>query len=255
MIFSYEDLLSGEAVFFDGVGHIRSPKLKELTPERGIGLSTYYFYLNILSWDKNRFLELTKRLNLKGSEIVEKYERFTYFDVLTVLGSKLLEEVLTFFLCEKAVWDEEERKYIVFEAAPNPTSNTGKRIGEITFENFDELRAAILQMNYIKLGQPKDLTFASEHAREVWERTQGYLSKHAARETETLSIGNVTSKLCAIHHSYNLLNVYELTVFQLYDQFFQCGYLRTIDLNERIYSNYGGEKFNMRDWMKPVKNL
>ena len=60
------------------------------------------------------------------------------------------------------------------------------------------------------------------------------------------------SKLCAANIGYTLFNIYELTVFQLYDQFFQYGYLRAMNLNEMAYSNHGGEKFDIQAWLKPI---
>ena len=52
MKFSYEDLISGDAIYVDGVGHLRSPQLKELKPTQGIGTWNYNLFLSMLSWDK-----------------------------------------------------------------------------------------------------------------------------------------------------------------------------------------------------------
>ncbi len=47
----------------------------------------------------------------------------------------------------------------------------------------------------------------------------------------------------------------KVTVFQLYDQFFQYGYLRAMDLSEMAYSNHGGKDFDIQAWLKPITNL
>ena len=65
-------------------------------------------------------------------------------------------------------------------------------------------------------------------------------------------LANIISKLCAVHPSYNLLNIYDLTVFQLYDAFFQYGYMRSTSLSEQIFSNHGGNSFKFENWLKPI---
>ena len=58
-------------------------------------------------------------------------------------------------------------------------------------------------------------------------------------------------------HKYIFATPYlnEVTVFQLYDQFFQYGYLRAMDLSEMAYSNHGGKDFDLQAWLKPITNL
>ena len=69
-----------------------------------------------------------------------------------------------------------------------------------------------------------------------------------------LQLGNIISKLSCVSTGYTLLNIYNLTVFQLYDQFFQYGYLRAMDLNEMAFSNHGGKNFDIQAWLKPIIN-
>ena len=67
-----------------------------------------------------------------------------------------------------------------------------------------------------------------------------------------MSLGNVISKLCVVSNSYNLLNIYELTVYQLYDQFSQYCFLRSAEFGERVYSIHGGKKFKFEQWLDPI---
>ena len=61
-----------------------------------------------------------------------------------------------------------------------------------------------------------------------------------------MQLSNIISKLSCVSVGYTLLNIYDLTVFQLYDQFFQYGYLRAMDLSEMAYSNHGGKDFDLQ---------
>lgn len=159
-------------------------------------------------------------------------------------------------MVEDLVWDEKGRCYLVV----NP-ENQQEIVGEINRDNFEDVRRLMLQFNFV--GLDKDETPAAhstDKAKELWEKTQGFLKEQAEAEVKEdkpeYHLSNIISKICAIHPSYNLLNVYGLTVFQLYDSFFQLGYMRSANLSEKIFSNHGGDKFHFEDWLKPIlKNV
>jgi hypothetical protein len=249
MKFTYEDLLSGDSIFAKGIGHLRSPKLKELNPTAGVGSWTYNFYLNVLSWDKETFLKCIK---LTGGEnktqALLQNEKLNVFDVMTLISFKpFLFETMSFFVTEKLSWDAKARAFFVIDERE-------EKVGEINRENFEDVRDMMLQLNYINLEETRCPKFSSEEARKTWERVQEYKKKTNlnSSQNKTLGIGNIVSKLCVASAGYNLLNIYELTIFQLYDQFFQCGYLRAMDFNEMAFSNHGGDNFNLQDWLKPI---
>lgn len=260
MHFRYFDLLSGEPVLVQGVGHLRSPQLKNIYPLSGVGYDGYNLYRAFLSWDKEQVLKYDKLFNFRGVDRVEaNAESLSAFDVVTLLPPTraLCIEVMSFFMVENVVWDEDNRKFVAYL-----TDDDGQHVsGEINRSNFEEVRNMMLQLNYINLE--KDVVephHTSEEARRLWEKAQGFLRKQAEKESgedkPEYHLSNIVSKICASHPSYNLLNIGELTIFQLYDTFFQFGYMRSIQLSERIFSNHGGDKFNFNDWLKPIsKNI
>lgn len=257
MQFDYFDMLSGEPVYLKDVGHIRSPLLKELRPMSGVGYQEYNVYLNFLSWNKEEVLKYDRLMQLRG---VDKLDRdiFNVFDVITLLiqTREICRRVLSFFMVEDLIWDEAGRRYLTM--APNETHEP---VGEINRDNFDDVRRVMLQFNFIGLDKDNiPATHSSGKSQELWEKSQAFLKEQAKSEVHEAKpeyhISNIISKICAIHPSYNLLNIYDLTVFQLYDSFFQIGYMRSTDLSERIFSNHGGEKFRFENWLKPIlKNV
>lgn len=254
---SYFDLLSGSPICVDEVGHLRPPVLKEICPTSGIGYNLYNLYLNFLSWDKDKLLQYDKLLELRGSDKLEAAaDKLTAYDIVTLLPQTrdLCREVLAFFMLEDIVWDDAKRKFVA-----TFTDDEGQHLaGEIGRNNFEAVRSLILQMNYIGIDNDDEAStrYSNGHAKELWEKAQKYLKAQAAnrdqKDKTEYHIGNIISKLCAAHPSYNLLNVWDLTIFQLYDAFFQFGYLRCSDLNEMIFSNHGGDKFKFEDWLKPI---
>ena len=247
-LISYEDLLSGDLVYVEHVGHLRSPKLREMRPTEGVGWSLYRTYLFYMKQGKEDLEHLLQA----------EFPDFTVYDIITSLEAlrSLVQDALTFFMSECVMWDAENAVFVSIRILPDGNEEI---VGVINRENFDDVRARILTLNYISLKDADVNTkFASPEAEEAWNRIQKYIQesqkKQAEQEDETVSFGNLLSKLCAIHPSYNYLNVFELTIFQFYDAFFQCSYLRQTGFVESCVSNHGSERFDYEDWLKPVKN-
>lgn len=254
MRFDYFDMLSGEPAYLQGVGHIRSPLLAELKPTSGVGYRAYNLYLNILSWDKSNFLKYGQMMKYSGAAKLDR-GCFNTFDVVTLLPQtrELCRGVLSFFMLEDLIWDEKNRKFLAI--APDEQKNI---VGEVDRDNFESVREIMLQFNYIGLDKEAGatVTHTSDKAKELWERSQAFLKQQAEsashEDKPEYHLSNIVSKVCSVHPSYNLLNIFDLTVFQLYDTFFQIGYMRSADLSARIFSNHGGEKFRFEDWLKPI---
>lgn len=62
---------------------------------------------------------------------------------------------------------------------------------------------------------------------------------------------NLISALCVQHNSINMCNVWDLTVYQLYDQFLRQSYLNQVNIHAMNYAGWGGE-FDPNDWYKKL---
>lgn len=254
MKLKYEDLLSGDSIFIDGVGHIRSPRLSELKPTNGIGTWNYDLYINLLVWDKEELLKFLKVITQKNLFALTKSNMLNVFDIITLLDSsrELVLKMLNFFIEEDVEWADKERKFLTY------SKENHEFIGSINRDNFDDIRDMLLQMNYINLEKASGNTkYASDKAKALWEKAQQHLKTDAAKKTsdKRMRLGNIISKLSCVSIGYTLLNIYDLTIFQLYDQFFQYGYIRAMDLSEMAYSNHGGKDFDIQSWLNPITNI
>lgn len=254
MKFSYEELISGSEIFVPEIGHFRSPKLKELKPTEGIGSWNYNLFLSALSWSKEdviKFLRVSTHQPLKA---LDKADKLNTFDIFCIreYERRLLQDAMSFFITEEILWNEKKRCFETY------TKENGKYVGTINRNNYEEVKDMMLQMNYINVGKSANpAKHSSEKAKNLWEIAQQRLKEQSAKagEKKETTLGNVISKICAAGIGYNLLNIYELTVFQLYDQFFQYGYLRVSDLNERAFTIHGGKNFKIEAWLKPITNF
>ena len=249
----YEDLVSGDPIPINGVGHFRSPQLKELKPTTGIGVWKYRFYINVISWEQEDLIKYLRYVTGKKMKALDKAQNLSVFDIVSIVpnAQTIFTEALGFFMLESLEWDNDSKSFIVY------SSGKKEQIGSINRDNFEVIRDIVLQLNYVNLGNKTMPTkFASKEAEALWQKAQEHLKRanKSHQKDEKMALGNIISKLCAAPTGYTLLNIYELTVFQLYDQFFQYGYLRAMDINEMAFSNHGGKDFDIQAWLKPILN-
>ena len=191
-------------------------------------------------------------MGYRGASKLDK-DVFNTFDVATLLPQtrELYRGALSFFMAEDLVWDNKQHSYIALSA------DNAKAVGAVSRDNFNDIREAMLQLNFIGLDKDNmPATHTTGKSKELWEKAQQFLKHQSEATTKEdkpeYHLSNIISKICAVHPSYNLFNIFHLTVFQLYDTFFQVGYMRSADLSEQIFSNHGGEKFKFEDWLKPI---
>lgn len=250
-MFSYEDLISGDSIYVDKVGHLRSPFLRELKPTQGIGYFRYNFYLNLISWGKFdyiKFLRITGAVGGKGASALENPQIGVYEIVRLIRAAReALQEAMSFFMDEELRWNNKTQSFDAIRKSDE------KVVGNISKDNFEKVRQLMLQLNYVSVKESKAPKFKDEKSKALWEKVQAYQQKLGTpRHDKALELGNIISKLCVASNTYNLFNVYDLTVYQLYDQFFQCGYLRAMSVSERAFSIHGGKKFKMETWLNPI---
>jgi len=263
MNFSYWDMLSGSPIYVDGIGHFRSPFLKELKPGN-VGINLYNTYITILSWGKEDFFE---HLSTNRAIIFNKNPQINLFDMMTKLQPGfigILRDVLGFFLTEKVAWDSSQDCFITARESRDgeipDLEHEGMRftyIGKINRDNFEDVKDMVLQINYMSLGKEGEPKYTSPRAKHLWELAQSKMKETGKKSgvNKWLRLENMISKLCAAQGNYNLNNIYELTVYQLIDQFFQYNYLRGCAINENAYATNGGDKFDFQQWLKPVPQL
>ena len=204
MYFDYFDMLSGEPILLRGVGHIRSPLLRDICPSNGIGYKQYNLHLNFMSWGKEHLLKYDQLMQYRGASMLDR-EQLNAFDVATLLKPtrELYRGVLSFFIVEHIEWSEAERKFLLYKSNSSDADTPPEIVGEITRDNFETVRNAVLQLNFIGLDKDEaPVRHSSEKSKELWEMAQKYLEQQAKTQDTgdgkpEYQIGNIISKLCA----------------------------------------------------------
>lgn len=93
--------------------------------------------------------------------------------------------------------------------------------------------------NHVDSAQPNRKQFRNDKAREIYEKLQRAKKKspqQAKEKQADASLPNLISALCVQHNSINMCNVWDLTVYQLYDQFLRQSYLNQVNIHAMNYA-------------------
>lgn len=230
------DLLSPEPYPLARAGHVRAPTLRQIA---SIGYETYNAYLSLLSL---RGGQLSEACGLPASAGAPPFVLMTASPELRAL----LCTAFSFFLTETAVFSEAHGCFLCMEAE--------QPVGCIDASNYEEVCGCILQRNHVDGARPSGRQFRNEKAREIYEKLQRAKAHPPERERDRqadMSLPNLISALCVQHNSINMCNVWDLTVYQLYDQFLRQSYLNQVNIHAMNYAGWGGE-FDPGDWYKKL---
>lgn len=209
----YFTLLSPEPVSFQNVGSIKSPTLREVSR---IGYMTYQGYLSLLLLDTKSYLSALK---LHG---ITQYESMNFFDIL-IYDKSLRTSVcnaLNFFMTDDVSFDEEHNVFFTFNS-PVEGHSQKQPTGIIHSENYADVTDVILQRVNIRRNNTdyENVKIKNKTAAHLLEKIKKGSEKSRKKEDKKLSLANIISSLASHHKSINMINIWDLTVYQLYDQF------------------------------------
>ena len=168
----YEDLLSPDPIPLQGVGHIRSPLMKEMSPNGKCGWAIYSTYLYFLKAGPKQLQETFKLTIPEHSDI---------FSVIVEREDlrELYLGALSFFISEQIVYSDAHHCFLVYttDASANP-EDTFHLVGAIHKDNFNEVRSMILLRNYVSQKNADiEVKHSSKTSEELWNRAQEWMAK------------------------------------------------------------------------------
>ena len=187
--------------------------------------------MQILGIDVREFLKLPE----------EQRKEYDYFHILQLVP-ELRDEVfnaLRFFIIQEIQLDEETGYFNVLDGQ-------GQVISVINEDSLGEVRNAVLQVNYLQ-DSSAPVKFRSEKAKATYLKIQAGKAKLAAakKSQDDISLENVICFVSARSSTYDLFNIPNLTVYQLYKEFTELNKLTQIDVIARRWATWGEEDF---DW-------
>lgn len=248
-VIAYLDLITGSSVHIPGACTIIPPTVKRLRSDVGIGMGKYREYVNLISLTTSECIETFKlqdTIKAMNEEQRSVYDRFVILCLYKQLR-ELLQNALSFFVSETIVFDEEKFLFVVYRDSETP-------VGVITRENYDVVCYVILQLCGIKTSDPTPMKFANEHAKELYELAEKGRKKlaHGKEKDESMSLDNIVSVLSTYSNSYNLLNVGDLAVCQVYDQFSRLAIKTQLDVASTRWAAWGKDPWNSTMWQDRI---
>lgn len=249
MKFTYFELLSPKPLYIPGIGSIVSPTLKDIS---SVGLDTYRHYLFFLSTDLKSYLSLTGQDLPKDFSSDEENGTGDNFELLVTQPglSEFVQNIFNFFIKEDVLFSMQNKCFFIYD--------NDELTGNITKETYPMICSLILQRCYVS-SKPDDLSKAkNEKALEIMQKLQKGRRQHAAsRDSDkNLDLGNIISAVANKSSSLNILNIWDLTIFQLYDCFSRLT-ANTTNEFEVISSAVWGTKdtgFDILSWQKNLYN-
>lgn len=230
------DLLSPAPYPLARVGHVIAPTLRQVA---ALGYETYNAYLSLLSLHAEQLFAASGLPDPGGANAFH-----------TLIGNQELRALLcaafSFFLVEDAVFSQAHSALLCMAE--------GHPVGIIHEANYEDVCDCILQRNHVDSAQTNRKQFRNDKAREIYEKLQRAKKKspqQAKEKQADASLPNLISALCVQHNSINMCNVWDLTVYQLYDQFLRQSYLNQVNIHAMNYAGWGGE-FDPNDWYKKL---
>lgn len=239
---NYFDLLSPTPMQLSGIGGIISPTLREIS---AIGYNTYQFYLSILQMDYKNLLSVI------GSNATQEaaYMQTSIFDLLIsdTRTTDMLQALLNFFLKEDVSYSEIDKTFLV--------QMDGVVVGIITSQNYPQVCEAICLRNGIRPRQEADGSKAkSKKALEIIKKLQAGREQKAkqVKTDDNLELGNILSAVANKSQSLNIINIWDLTVYQLWDCFFRLSNNNIYNIQSMSVAAWGDKDhhFDATAWFK-----
>ncbi len=248
MKLSYFELLSPDPVNIQKVGGIISPKLKDIS---SIGYNTYQYYLTILSMDLKSYFSMIGQPEQYKILSDEEKTQISIFDILTLNEQSvgLLQTVLNFFIKEDVVYNSQNRCFLVQKG--------DEFVGIITKEIYPQICDLICQRNCIKSNQEEDLSkVKNKKALEIMKKIQKGRAEKAkqTKSDKSMELGNIISAVANKSQSLNILNIWDLTVFQVWDCFSRLSNNSIYDIQSMSVAAWGNKDnyFDATAWFKRI---
>jgi hypothetical protein len=245
---SYFELLSPDPINIQNVGGILSPTLRSISK---VGINIYQYYLSIILMDLKTYFSMIKQEEQFESLSDEDKAKLNVYDLITMSddSAKLLQDVLNFFIYEDVIWSKEQNAFLVYKE--------NSVIGMITKEIYPQICDLICQRTCIKSNIEEDLSkVKSKKALEIMKKLQKGRAEKAknTKSDKNMELGNIISAVANKSQSLNIINIWEITVYQLWDCFSRISNNNIYDIQSMSVAAYGNKDnyFDSTAWFKRI---
>lgn len=262
MKLDYGTLLSSDPLQMPYGFSIISPTLSEISK---LGFNSYNYYLSTLNLDIESYYKtvLNSDIDYFGGFSVEEKdliqqvkneydsipdsEKASITPIVIFSYDKILMESisksLSFFTNVDFKYSKDDNAFV--------SSKEDAAAATIELKYFEEVADMIFQRNGINKPQKEDKPkFKNKIAEKLYYRTLEAENKN--KRNNDLELPNIISSVSAMHNSLNIINIWEITIYQLYDQFQRLQNNCVYDIQAFSVGAWGDKdnKFDQTMWYK-----
>lgn len=239
------------------IGKIRKPRLIDIASITFDQFSFYEVFLKLTPESYYGNIKGEKGKEYWGSLSDEQKANIDMFDIITQDKSlcNLYLDIFNFFFVEDVIYKEDV--FVVLKRGDEPTAELdGSAVqGIIFWKNFKEILEIIQQVCCIyddSNDEVDESKFKNKTARKLFEKMKKAKQKEKKKADKDMELSNVISAVSNRHPTINPINIWELTIYQLYDSFSRLQVNEIYDLNSTSISVWGDKerKFDTSLWYK-----
>ncbi|MCI9238297.1 hypothetical protein AALA13_17545 [Lachnospiraceae bacterium 50-23] len=253
MKLDYFDLISPNPFPILGVGSIKPCTLRDIAALSYRAYSTYIALLGISP--QTYCTQVQPQLNDWYQTLSEDDRTMLgmYDIAVSSPGTQVSFSILldSFFL-ENVRYDPEQDAFLL-------TKEDGSITGRIQKNNYSLVCDIILQFNHIDTKTNINLAKVKNKkglARYMEMQKKKNQARTKPKTDSNLELGNIISAVCARHNSINYTNVWDMTVYQLWDTFARLRSNDVYECGKTAVSVWGDKehKFDFNSWYKNITN-
>jgi hypothetical protein len=238
-------LLAGEPWKIEGVGTLYPPTLKDIVK---IGYSTYSQYVNVLLIDPKTTL----------GDKVDSIDGISGFDIIELVGDDELigicsDAVKFFFRVTEVNFSNIMHQLYIGEVGSDKALN--RDTYNIVKEVLELVACAKSVDDKVRVETPP----ANEHARAIQEKLKKRKEilakkKSGNSDEDAPDLNDIISAVTVKSNSTNKINVWDYTMYQLFDEFRRLQIVDSYDSSILFMTQVGSDKIDLKHWSIPIKN-
>lgn len=244
-------LLNGSPIFVNDIGYVYALKLKEICD---IGLTLYNQFINLLCIEPNT-------LN-NNADNISTFECLIEMCKQNLEMKTFVSQAISVFLKKDILINIESSEIFIGEnLLESLKENKFEKISILTKDNYNDLKFIIkLQNGLCNSDEKNGYNPEDEKARQIiekWKKSKQKISRQKNNDlNQNLNLIDLISILASNSNNLNLLNIWDLTIYQFNDQFARIKILDDYNINIKyLLAGAKSEDVNLKHWLCKINSV